>query len=71
MSAVMYVEFQCSKCESKDTIKLFPGESAPQALNCWNCGAGREYGPGHIHQQVFDKVGMLPIPDDKGTGAIN
>lgn len=71
MAAVMTVEYQCRKCESKDSIKLFPGETPPQAFNCWNCGAGREYGPGNTHQQVFDGVGMLPIPVDETGKSLN
>lgn len=71
MAAVSYIKYQCTKCESEDTVKLFPGESAPQALNCWNCGSGREYGPGHVHEQVFGRVGMLPVIEDETVKTVN
>ena len=68
MAVVMHVKYQCQKCGEGDTVKVFPNETAPAAFNCWNCGSGREYGPGHIHEQVFNKIGMLPIEAESSAG---
>lgn len=61
---VKRVDYQCSKCGSKDTVKLFPGELTPQAFNCWDCKAGRGL---ELSGMLMDGIGMFQIQVDEVT----
>lgn len=38
--ALKEVKFTCTKCGAEDTVRLYPSEAVPIAINCWNCHAG-------------------------------
>lgn len=35
------VQYRCTACNAEDKLKLLPDEHIPEAVQCWNCGAGR------------------------------
>jgi Zn ribbon nucleic-acid-binding protein len=56
---VRRIEYKCNKCGEKDTLKLWPSERVPAAVNCWNCGSGREYPD--VTQQIMNGAGMAEV----------
>lgn len=48
--------YQC-RCGAEDTVKLFPGERTPPAINCWKCKAGRRM---ELTQMLQGMIGMFP-----------
>jgi len=59
MQKMKYIKYKCTECGAEDTDKLFPGEPAQPALNCWSCHAGLKYK--NVHDQVMAQEGMLPV----------
>jgi len=53
-----YIDYQCSKCSEQDRVKLFPGEQAPAAINCWHCHAGYRT---ELSDMLINGVGMFQL----------
>lgn len=56
------IEYVCAKCEAKDTMKLWPNEQVPVALNCWNCHAGQGIDMAQMIQQHLGMFMENPVP---------
>ena len=50
--------YKCEQCGAVDRPSFFTHEVIPQAINCWNCHAGRGK---TIQQQEATGVGMLIV----------
>lgn len=57
----MVTRYQCRSCDSVDSDHQ-ENTPPPQALVCWNCGAGSRLS---IPEQVARQVGMLPVFESK------
>lgn len=55
------VNYKCHNCGETDSDGVLEGKSPVMALNCWNCGAGKNLDP---MQQFAAKKGMCLIVEE-------
>lgn len=60
-TVITIIEYQCSACDAIDRVKYFQGEQFSPALNCWNCGRGKNL---KMHEQVATGEGMFKTPGE-------
>jgi len=56
---VIPVKYKCLDCKEEDTLKLYPMESVPLAINCFKCHKGQGQ---MVDKMLANKVGMRPLP---------
>lgn len=54
-------KYQCMQCNDVQELKLFAHETAPQVINCMQCGSGFK---ASLQQMVQQGIGMFPIMDN-------
>lgn len=62
------VPYRCIACGAEDKGTFFPEEQTPEAIQCWNCGAGR--GTKSTHEMFMMGKGMFVVVPE-GTSEIN
>lgn len=58
MQEMREVKYVCSKCHAEDTVRLFPHEAIPPAINCWKCHAGMNIS---LSDMIAHSTGMFPV----------